>query len=354
MRIFCSGACGFVGSALVPILLNVGHSVVAYDTCYFGINIVPKTNLLIKRGDIRDTKTLSHALIGCDAVIHLAAISNDPSFELDAELSKSINFDCFEPMVLAAKEAGVKRFIYASTSSVYGISDSPDVREDHPFLPVTLYNRYKGECEPILLKHQSEDFTTVILRPATVCGYSPRMRLDLSVNILTSLAVTKSEIMVFGGKQTRPNIHILDMASAYLNLLEAPKEKIAGQAFNCGMQNLSIAELAEMVREIVSVRYRKSVTIKTEPMNDTRSYRVNSDKIKETLGFEFNHTIEEAINDICDAFDAGLIPNPDDDNYFNVRAMKRIFKDIYKDAPPSKLDASRGVMSEIDLLRIGG
>eukprot|EP00918_Siedleckia_nematoides_P036395 GHVU01079119.1.p1 GENE.GHVU01079119.1~~GHVU01079119.1.p1 ORF type:complete len:363 (+),score=54.74 GHVU01079119.1:751-1839(+) len=353
-RIAVLGGAGYIGSVLVPALLDAGHHVVVYDIGWFGFHFPHRPNMLVKRGDIREVKSLERAMTGCDVVIDLAAVSNDPSFELDAEVSKSINFDAFEPMVVAAKNAGVKRFIYASTSSVYGISDAPDVREDHPFMPITLYNRYKGECEPLLLKHQSEDFTTVILRPATVCGYSSRMRLDLSVNILTNLAVNNGIITIFGGKQARPNIHIKDMVRAYLAVLDAPKELVAGQAFNVGMQNLSINELAEIVRGVVSERYAKSVEIRREPMKDERSYRVNSEKFVKALDFKFEYTIEDAVNDICDAFDQGLLPNSmTDDAYYNVRRMKAVLPDVYKDAPESKMDHAKGVMSEMDLRRMG-
>ena len=168
-----------------------------YDTMFFGDEFFPKgnPNLTLIEGDIRDTAKLAEAFQGVDAVISLACISNDASFELDEKLSTTINMDAFEPMVLAAKEAGVKRFIYASSSSVYGVSESPDVTEDHPLVPLTLYNEYKGKCEPLLFKHQSDDFVCVTIRPATLCGYAPRQRLDLSVNILTNHAVNNGKIM---------------------------------------------------------------------------------------------------------------------------------------------------------------
>src|SRR4030042_4786250 len=189
----------------------------------FGSDGLPKhESLKVVEGDIRDIHWLTKALAGVDSIIHLACISNDPSFELDPDLSRSINYDCFEPLVRACKDSGVKRFIYASTSSVYGVSDAPDVTETHPLVPLTDYNKYKGMSEPFLLHHQSEEFTTVIIRPATICGYSPRMRLDLTVNILTNLAVNKGQITVFGGSQKRPNIHVDDIAELYVQLLEMP------------------------------------------------------------------------------------------------------------------------------------
>jgi len=181
-RVLVTGGAGYKGCILVPKLLKKGYEVVVYDlmiTYDRGLPEHPKLKVI--KGDIRDNKSFRQALNGCDAVIHMACISNDPSFELDPELSKTINYECFEPMVKASKEAGVKRFIYVSSSSVYGVSDAPDVTEEHPLVPLTDYNKYKGLCEPILGKYQSPDFTTVTFRPATVCGYSPRMRFDLSI-----------------------------------------------------------------------------------------------------------------------------------------------------------------------------
>src|SRR5207244_9826577 len=187
---------------------------------------------------------------GCDHVIHMACISNDPSFDLDPSLSRTINYECFEPLVLASKSAGVKRFIYISSSSVYGVSESPEVTEEHPLLPLTDYNKYKGLCEPILFRHQSPEFTCVAIRPATVCGYSPRMRFDLTVNILTNHAYNTGVITIFGGTQKRPNVHIEDVTDLYVELLETPKELIAGEAFNAGYENYTVAQLAEFVRKV--------------------------------------------------------------------------------------------------------
>src|SRR5439155_3071572 len=176
--------------------------------------------------------------------INMACISNDPSFDLDPSLSRTINYECFEPMVTASKAAGIERFIYVSTSSVYGVSDAPEVTEEHPFVPLTDYNKYKGLCEPILLQYQSPEFTTTIIRPATVCGYSPRMRFDLTVNILTNHAVNKGVITIFGATQKRPNIHVDDIAELYVKLLGYPDKQIAGEIFNAGYENHTVTELA--------------------------------------------------------------------------------------------------------------
>jgi nucleoside-diphosphate-sugar epimerase len=282
--------------------------------------------LRVVKGDIRDTAHLSKELEGVDEVIHLACISNDTRFELDPDLGKSINYDCFEPMVAAAKAAAVKRFIYASTSSVYGVSDAPEVTEEHPLVPLTDYNRFKGMCEPLLLKYQSPDFTTVIIRPATVCGYSPRMRFDLTVNILTNHAVNRGKITVFGGTQQRPNIHVDDIAELYVELLKFPDEMIAGETFNAGYQNHTVAELAEMVKKVVEEEMpeRAPITIETTSSDDLRSYHVSSKKIAEKLGYVPKRSVEDAVRDLCRAFKAGQLPDSlEDDRYINVRYLKK-------------------------------
>jgi len=328
-NILVTGGAGYVGSRLIPKLLDRGEKVTVYDILYFGAEGLPQNhaNLRVIEGDIRDTPKLAAAMRGIDTVLHLACISNDPSFELDERLSETINFECFEPMVIAAKAAGVKRFVYCSSSSVYGVSDQPDVTEEHPLLPVSLYNKFKGMCEPLLFKHQAPGFTCVTIRPATVCGYSPRMRLDLSVNILTNLAINQGKITVFGGAQLRPNLHIEDMVDAYCLMIDAPADKIAGQIFNIGYQNLTISRIAEIVRDVVREQFpdRPPIEIVTTPSNDPRSYHINSDKIRRVLGFVPKRTVEDAVRDLCRAFREGKLPNSlQDERYFNVRTMKSI------------------------------
>jgi len=327
-RVFLTGGAGYIGSCLVPRLLDRGYAVTVYDICYYGADFLPRNPALkVIHGDIRDTEALAAAVKGHDAFVNLACISNDASFELDEKLSTSVNLDAFEPMVLAAKNAGVKRFIYASSSSVYGVSDQPDVTEEHPLVPLTLYNKYKGMCEPLLFKHTTPDFVGVVFRPATVCGYGPRQRLDLSVNILTNHAINNGKITVFGGDQMRPNLHILDYCDAVEVLLNAPDEKIANDIFNVGYQNMSIMQIAKLVKAVVEQEFpeKGDIAIVTTPSDDNRSYHINSDKVKRVLGFSPQRSIEDAVRDLCQAFRQGKLSNPmTDDIYYNVRRMKNL------------------------------
>ncbi len=328
-KVLVTGGAGYCGGRLVPQLLSRGYKVTVYDIMFFGNQFLPRDNpnLRIIDGDIRDTAKFAAAVAGHDAVVNLACISNDASFELDEDLSTSINLNAFEPLVKAAKKAGVRRFVYASSSSVYGVSDKPDVTEDHPLVPLTLYNKYKGMCEPLLKKHTDATFTGVIFRPATVCGYSPRQRLDLSVNILTNHAVNLGKITVFGGSQLRPNLHIQDYCDAVQLFLTAPADKIQNEIFNVGYQNLSLMQIAELVRRVVAEEMpeRKAVDIVTTPTDDVRSYHINSDKIKRVLGYTPRHTIEDAVRELCKAFLARKLPNSmEDDRYYNVRLLKRL------------------------------
>ena len=326
-KIFITGGGGYCGSLLVPILLSKGHKITVYDKFYFG-NFLPKNeNLNVIDGDIRNSKKIEEECSNHEFFVSLACISNDASFELNENLSTSINLDAFEPMVIAAKNAGIKRFIYASSSSVYGISDKKNVTEDHPLVPLTLYNKYKGMCEPMLLKHTDKDFEGVIFRPATVCGYAPRQRLDLSVNILTNFAINKGFIKVFGGNQLRPNLHIKDYCDAVERLILCESNKVCNQIFNIGYQNLSIIEIASLVKKVVEKKFpeKGNIEIIKEKSDDNRSYHINSDKIKNLIGYSPKRTIENAIEDLCDAFQKGLLPDSfSKDIYFNINRMKNI------------------------------
>lgn len=329
-KVLVTGGAGYVGSVLMPKLLNKGYQVKVIDLYIYGENVLDsvKNNPGLKqiKGDIRDKDLLERELKGIDAVIHLACISNDPSYELDPGLGKSINYDAFISLVDISKKHGVKRFIYASSSSVYGIKEEDNVTEDLSLEPLTDYSKYKALCEDYLLKQRSPGFTVLILRPATVCGYSPRLRLDLSVNILTNNAVNKGMITVFGGEQKRPNIHIEDMTDLYVETLEYPEDKIDGKIFNAGYHNMKMKDIAGVVKKIVSNEMkRKDLKIVFTPTDDNRSYHVSSQKIKLELGFEAKRSIEEAVNGLCAAFKEGKIPDPmTDKRYYNIKTMQAI------------------------------
>ena len=321
--VLVTGGAGYVGSVLVPKLLAKGYKVKVIDLYLYGEDALAgvKNNpgLVQVKGDIRDTELLAREIPGADAVVHLACISNDPSFELDPLLGKSINYDAFLPLVQIAKKNKAQRFIYASSSSVYGVKKEENVTEDLPLEPLTDYSKYKMLCEGQLLKEQSPDFAVLILRPATVCGYSPRLRLDLTVNVLTNHAVNLGRIIVFGGRQKRPNIHIEDMTDLYVQALEFPAGLISGKVYNAGYENHTLVEIAEKVRSVVGSR----VAITTTASDDPRSYHVSSEKIGKELGFKASHSIEEAAAGLVDAFRKGRIPNSMTDiRYYNIKTMK--------------------------------
>jgi nucleoside-diphosphate-sugar epimerase len=322
-RVLVTGGAGYVGSNLVPKLLNAGYEVAVLDLYIYGDVFagLKDPKLIQVKGDLRNPGDVRKALSGCEAVIHLACISNDPSFDLNPELGKSINFDCFRPLVKASKDVGVKRFIYASSSSVYGIKNDMDVTEDLPLTPLTDYSKYKAMCEEVLEEEREPGFVSVTLRPATVCGYAPRLRLDLTVNILTNHAINNGRITVFGGEQLRPNIHVEDMTDLYVILLEHPDDMIDGKTWNAGYHNLKVRDIADMVREQVG----NGVDIVVTPTDDHRSYHVSSRKIRQDLGFSAERTVKDAIVDLRTAFLGGRVPNSmTDDRYYNIKRMQAL------------------------------
>ena len=321
-NIFITGGAGYVGSALVPKLLDSGFKVTVLDLMIYGGAVLkPNENLKVIKGDIRDQDLLKRSIVNIDAVIHLACISNDPSFELNKKLGQDINFKAFEPLVKISRSSGVKRFTYASSSSVYGAKTVNNVNEEMSLEPLTDYSRFKAECETVLKKYQSTDFTTVTVRPATVCGYAPRQRLDLVVNILTNLAYHKREITVFGGKQLRPNIHIDDMVDVYLLLLKSPEEKIAGKIFNVGYENFSVGKLSQDVKSVIG----NDVKLTFSKTDDNRSYHISSEKIKSELGFTPKRNVKDAVKDLMKAFEKKTLKNTlENEIYFNIKRMKNL------------------------------
>jgi nucleoside-diphosphate-sugar epimerase len=321
--VLVTGGAGYVGSKLVPRLLELGYKVHVLDLYLFHrevfSNFENDPNLVQFVGDVRDTNMVARAASGCDVLIHLACVSNDPSFELDPELGKSINYDAFLPLIHRAKSAGVRRFIYISSSSVYGIKNNQYVTEDLPLEPLTDYSKFKAMCEETLLKESEGNFTTLILRPATVCGYAPRLRLDLTVNILTNHAVNRGSITVYGGSQLRPNIHIDDIVDLYAFCISCPAKLIDRQIFNVGFENYSIMDIAKIVKSEVG----KNVKIVQSSTNDLRSYHISSRKIADVLEFVPKNSVADAVNELVWAFQKGLVSQPmKNSKYFNVKTFQ--------------------------------
>tara|TARA_R110002124_G_scaffold78284_8_gene209100 strand:- start:1211 stop:2146 length:936 start_codon:yes stop_codon:yes gene_type:complete len=308
MHIFVTGACGYKGSVLVPKLLAKGHSVTAFDIMWFGNFLQPHPALKVTQGDIRNIDEVN--LDGIDAIIHLSSVANDPCGDLNPQLTWEIS--CLATMQLAdrAQRDGIKHFIYASSGSVYGVKDELQVTEDLELLPISEYNKTKMCGERILLSYK-DDMVVQIVRPATVCGFSPRMRLDVSVNMLAMQALTNGRITVFGGDQTRPNIHIDDITDLYLFLLDHPEHT---GVYNAGFENISILQIAEMVAKHVPAE------IIVTPSNDPRSYRVNSDKLLAT-GFRPKKTVEDAIKEIVGLYRQNALK--DDERFHNLKWMQK-------------------------------
>ena len=321
-KILITGGSGYVGSALTPHLLAEGYNVTVFDLMIYGDDVIKNhENLTVIKGDIRNLDLLKTVIPGNDVVIHLACISNDPSFDLNPKLGKSINLEAFEPLVQISKDNSIKRFIYASSSSVYGLKNEKNVHEKMKLEPLTDYSKFKADCEKILQKYNSSNFTTTIVRPATVCGYAPRQRFDLIVNILTNLAYHKKKISVFGGSQLRPNINIKDMVRVYSSLIEAPISKIDCEIFNAGIENKSVMELAQIVKQTIG----DDVSLEISSTDDNRSYHISSEKIQKQLNFSFQFTIVDAVNGLIEAFEKKLLVDTlTNEKYFNIKTMNSI------------------------------
>jgi len=310
MKILITGGCGYVGTVLTQQLLMDGHQVTVVDTQWFGNHLTPHPNLAVHKQDIREVDAIP--LEGVEALLHLANIANDPGVELNPTLSWEVNVLAGQQLIDRAVRSGVKQFIYASSGSVYGVKDEPQVTEDLPLVPISVYNKTKMVAERVLLSYQDQ-LQVHCIRPATVCGWSPRMRLDVSVNMLTLQALKNSRITVFGGQQTRPNIHIQDMVRVYQHFLAKPE--LPSGCYNAGFENISILEIAERVTE------RIPAEIVVSESNDPRSYRQNSDKLQAT-GFLPKYSVDTAIEEVIGKYRSGDLV--DQDKCYTVRWMKHL------------------------------
>lgn len=331
-KVCITGGAGYVGSALVPYLLDRGYEVTILDLFWYGEKLFKdlasrySKKLFLIKGDIRDQDTLVQAFKGQDAVIHLACISNDPSYDLNPELGKTVNYDAFAKILKAVQQCQTKRFIYASSSSVYGVKDIPNITEETSCEPLTDYSKYKLMCEDDLKSVNLKNTEWMIVRPATICGYAPRLRLDLTVNILTISGLEKKVITVHGGDQLRPNLNIQDMIRSYLLFLESDKEKIHGKTFNVGYENKSVGAISNLVKAELEVAFPETkIKIVVEATKDHRSYHINSDKVQRELGFISEYSIQDAIRSLVKAYKSGGIPealtNP---SYYNIKQMQQL------------------------------
>ncbi len=309
-KILVTGGCGYIGSVLVPKLLEKGLEVLVYDLMWFGNYLESHDRLTIFQGDIRDTGKVP--MEGVDAVIHLANVANDPCGDLDSKLVWEVNTLATMGLVEKALANSVEQFIYASSGSVYGVKEEDQVTEELGLVPISDYNKTKMISERVLLSYQ-KDMIIQIIRPATVCGYSPRMRLDVSVNMLTMQALANNLITVFGGRQTRPNIHIQDITNVFIHFLDN-KDKYTG-VYNAGFENISIMDIAKTIVEKVPAE------IKILASNDPRSYRLNADKLLGT-GFRPENGIATAIEEIMGAVGKGQLS--DREIWYNVKTMKKL------------------------------
>ena len=310
MKILVTGGCGYKGSVLIPLLLDQGHQVISIDTQWFGNHLKDHPNLYNIKLDIREIE-LEH-LDKTDVVIHLANIANDPAVELNPNLSWEVNVLATQQLIEKAKKNKVKQFIFASSGSVYGVKEEDKVTEDLDLVPISVYNKTKMIAERVLLSYKN-DMQVHCIRPATVCGFSPRMRLDVSVNMFTYQALKNGKMTIFGGDQTRPNIHIKDIANVYLHFIKNPN--IESGCFNAGFENIKIIDIAKMVQTRIP-----SELIISES-NDPRSYRQDSTKLLQT-GFSPKFSVKDAIDEIAEIYNSGQLL--DSDNCFTVKWMKTL------------------------------
>ena len=305
MKILVTGGCGYIGSVLVPKLLAKEHEVVVFDTCWFGNFLAPHPRLRVYEEDFRNITWLG----GYDAVIHLAAIANDPTGDLKPDLTWDVNAAGSTRLAQIASQSLVKQFLYASSGSVYGICDWPKVTEDAPLVPLSEYNRTKAAAEKELLA-LDDGMAVQILRPATVCGWSPRLRLDVVVNALTALALRDGRIELQAPEAVRPNIHIEDMTDLYLWMLARPQ--LTG-VWNAGFENFTVRRIAQLVAE------RIPAELTEKPTNDPRSYRMDSSKLL-AAGFKPKHKVVDAIDELIAHHAAGTLR--DEERCYNLKTMR--------------------------------
>tara|TARA_Y100000816_G_C26101068_1_gene583524 strand:+ start:695 stop:1645 length:951 start_codon:yes stop_codon:yes gene_type:complete len=309
-KILLTGGCGYVGTVLTEYLAKKSYDITIIDNQWFGNHVKQRNNVKIIKDDIRNILNIN--LEPINTIIHLANIANDPGVELNPGLSWEVNVLATKQLADRAIDLGVKQFIYASSGSVYGIKDELKVTENLSTNPISIYNKTKIIAEKVLMSYRDQ-FQVHNIRPATVCGISPRMRLDVSVNMLTMQALTKNEINVLGGSQTRPNIHILDMVRVYEHFLE--NIGIESGAYNAGFENISILDIAKTVQKLIETK------ISIKESNDPRSYRQDSTKLIKT-GFIPEHDITEAISEIKKNFEDGNLR--DKEEYYTVKWMKKL------------------------------
>lgn len=322
-KILVTGGAGYVGSMLVSRLLFIGYRVRSLDIYFFGYRSLSHIRGHLRfeeiKGDLRDKLVLSKAIIGADVIIHLACISNDPSFDIDPSFGKSINYDAFFAFLSALKGANIKLIIYASSSSVYGIKYSTAINEKCNPEPLTDYSRFKFYCEKLLLSYPDDCLDVVIVRSATVCGYSPRMRFDIVPNLFINQVYTYGELLVYGGNQLRPFIDIDDIVDLYIYLLETPVSHISKLIFNAGFDNFSILSLAKTIKDLTLHSY---INIHFTYTSDNRSYHISSKKLTSLLNWSTTKTLAQAIINLMNRYDKSIFVNTDKDNiYYNVKRL---------------------------------
>lgn len=333
-RILLIGGGGYVGTELQKVLVEEGYRVRVFDAFWYpkgkwGLDSFPGSETIeYVTGDVRNYPLLEEALIGVDSCIHLACISNDPSYELNPSLAYSVNFEAFRDFIEILNRSSVKKIIYASSSSVYGVKSEPKVSEDLSLEPLTDYSRYKVECEKLLFSNLSSEITFSVLRPSTVCGHSKRQRFDLVVNILTLSALTENIIRVDGGNQFRPNLHIKDMLRSYALVLKSNPQTVNREIFNVAGENLTVNDIAIRVKKIVGSSLGSDVKIEYLPVKDSRSYRVSGEKIESKLGFTPKYSVNDAILEIVQKFTEGIYGDVKSTDYYNLQRMRELFHQV--------------------------